>query len=89
MPTIHSSEDPLKDGLRKSNPANLDRITGLRTAKDFAKVGKRFVGFEGKDENGKYFQLRMDYDSEKKVHVNVTINDNEKHEYVAKTENYT
>lgn len=89
MPTIHSSEDPIKDGLRKLNPANLDRITGLRIAKNFAKVGKSFVGFEGKDENGKYFQLRLDYDYEKKVHVKVTINDNEKYEYVAKTENYT
>lgn len=45
-------------------------------AKDFAQIVKPFVGFEGR---GKYFQLRLDYDRVKKVHVNVMINVNEKH----------
>lgn len=89
MPTLYDSKDPLKDGLAKITEANLDQITGLRIAKDFADIGTPFVGFEGKDKKGKYFQLRLDFDPVKGVHVNVMINDNEKHEYLAKDLNYT
>lgn len=80
MLTIHSSKDPLKDGLAKVTAANLDQIT---------RIGKPFVRFEGTDKCGKYFRFRLHYDSEKRVHVDVTINDNEKHQYLAANKDYT
>ncbi len=86
MPTIHQSSNPLKDALAKvATVANLDQITALRIAKDFAFSQDAFVGFEGRDKNGQYFQLRVDYDPTKKGHVNVMINGNDRHEYVGET----
>lgn len=85
MAKKYDSKDPLKDAIAKVTAANIDQITALRIAKGFANIGDVFVGFEGKDRNGKYFQLRVDYDPVKKGHVNVMINDSEKHEYMGET----
>jgi hypothetical protein len=56
--------------------------------KSFANSRDAFVGFEGTDKSGQYFQLRVDYDSVKKGHVNVMINGSEKHEYMGETQSW-
>ncbi|UJR19195.1 hypothetical protein I4U23_022325 [Adineta vaga] len=63
--------------MAKVTGKNLKLITTLKVAKHFANIGYPIVGFEGKDKDGKYFELRMDYDPIKNVHVNVTINGDE------------
>ncbi len=85
MATLHQSKNPLKDAIAKVTAANIERITALRIAKNFANIGDPFVGFEGKDRNDQYFQLRVDYDPKKNGHVNVIINGSERHEYVGET----
>jgi hypothetical protein len=85
MAIQYDSKNPLKDAIAKVTAANIDRITALRIAKGFANIGDVFVGFEGKDRNDKYFQLRVDYDPTKKGHVNVMINGSERHEYMGET----
>ena len=85
MATIHQSKNPLKDALGKITADNLARITALRVAKGFTNIGEPFVGFEGKDKKDQYFQLRVDFDPDKKGHVNVMVNGSERHEYVGET----
>jgi hypothetical protein len=88
MAKQYQSKDPLKDAVAKVTRVNIENMSGLRIAKDFANIGSPFVGFEGnKGDKHKYFQLRVDYDPIKKGHVNVTINGSEKHEYLG--EDYT
>jgi hypothetical protein len=87
MATKYQSNNPLKDAMAKITADNLARITALRVAKSFTNIGEPFVGFEGKDKKGDYFQLRVDYDPDKKGHVNVMVNGSERHEYMG--ESYT
>lgn len=85
MAQVHQSADPLKDALINLTADNIGRMSSLRVAKGFANMGDLFVGFEGKDKNNQYFQLRVDYDPTKQGHVNLMINGSERHEYVGKT----
>jgi hypothetical protein len=85
MATIYQSKNPLKDALAKVTAENIERITALRIAKNFTNIGDAFVGFEGKDKKGQYFQLRVDYDPKKAGHVNVMVNGSERHEYMGET----
>ena len=85
MAQKYSSSNPLKDALTKLTVDNIKRMDKLRVAKSFANIGYPFVGFEGKDKSGRYFQLRVDYDDEKKGHVNLMINGSERHEYMGQT----
>jgi hypothetical protein len=88
MATVHRVDDPLKEAIAKLGSENIALMEKVRIAKDFANIGKAIVGFEGNDKRGKYFQLRVDYDPKKEGHVNVMINDSEKHEYIGKTHDW-
>ncbi|GAV06595.1 hypothetical protein RvY_16559 [Ramazzottius varieornatus] len=89
MAVLHRSKDPLNDALVRLTRDNvLNRMGGVRIAKGMTRVGDAIIGFDGKDRYGRYFQLRIDYDPVKKGHVNLIVNDTEKHEYVGQTENW-
>ena len=81
---IIKTEEPLRDAMKKVTEKNLKLIRTLKVAKHFANIGYPIVGFEGEDKYEKYFELRVDYDPTKKVHVNVTINGNETYAFVGK-----
>ena len=82
---IIPSTDPLRDAMAKVTEKNLMLITAVKIAKSFANIGYPLVGFEGKDKYGKYFELRVDYDPTKQVHVNVTINGDETYAFVGQS----
>lgn len=74
MATNSNKKNLLKIAVAMIGKHNIENnITKLRVAKSFANIGYPFVGFEGKDRGGEYFCLRVDYDEQKKGHINVTI----------------
>ena len=88
MATVHHVKDPLKEAIAKLGPRKIELMTKLRISKAFANMGDTFVGFDGEDKSGQYFQLRVDCDPGKEGHVNVMINGNEKHEYMGETDSW-
>ena len=88
MEQIHQSSNPLKDALAKLGKANAERMQRLRIARPFVNIGCPFVGFEGNRGTNEYFQLRVDYDPEKKGHVNLIINRHETHAFVGESESW-
>ena len=81
---IIKSDEPLRDGMKKITEKNLKLITGLKIAKSFSHIGYPIVGFEGKDKYDKYFELRVDKDEVKGIHVNVTIDGDDTYAFVGK-----